>query len=1298
MIKVNLGVEIVCKRWILLAAFLLLFSPVWVCSQNSTTQLRGVLTDKTGARIAGARLRLSNPATGLERNTTSNENGEYQFLQVVPGSWILRVEADGFAPVLRNGINLLVNTPATLDITLTIDQVVATATVQDEPAVINTEDATIGNAFNAGQIASLPSEGRNAVELLSLQPGVAYIGNQVNTGADSRGGSVNGARSDQTNVTVDGLDNNDQLQGLAFTGAMRVPMDSLQEFRITTSGTNADSGRSSGAQVSLVTKSGTNQFRGSLYEYNRTLFGAANDWFNKQAQLTSGLRNKPGQLIRNTFGASLGGPILRDRFFFFANYEGQRSREAVQLTQSVPSAALRQGVVQYLDDSGSTVTLQPSDLKALDQGCLSSGTCPLGNGPSQAVLDVWNGAAQLPNGSKIPAYPVANTATSSGSDGLNILGYTFAAPQPSSLNTILVRLDYHLTADGNQSLFLRANLQDDLTEKAAQFPGEPPSQTLHDNSKGLAAGYTVVVGPNRINNLRYAFVRQGQGQSGPNNSSNISFWNMSDPVSWAHTTNVNVPVHQVVDDFTWTRGSHTFQFGGNWRNVTNNRFSNNQNFFYGSMHPTWLFEGGIAGTGQDLDPSAGGIYPAVASGFRYSYDAAVANVAGLIGSISAAYNQNRSGQFLTQGALVPRHFRSNEIEGYTQDSWHAARNLQLTLGLRYSFLQVPYETSGNQVSPTLGMSEFFKARTQAMQRGEVYRPTINYGLSGKINGKPGYWSASPLNFSPRVAFAWSPSASEGLLHSLLGGNSRTSLRGGFSLVFDHFGQGVVNSFDREGAFGLTSTLENPSGVQTTNCVARFINLGTVPNTNACGGTPELAPQPTGGFPYSPPGVGTPGAFAVAWGLDNKMRTPYAEVANLSLARELPKGLVVEASYIGRWGRHLLQEVDVATPVNMTDPASGMTYFQAARLLAEQVNAQTHEDQIAPIAFWEDMFPGAAGSSGVTGSAPGIPANPSATQNIYDLYYANAPNYTYALQSLDAPTDGVSCFPACSRLGSYAFWHDQFSSLFLWRTSGTSNYNALQLTLRRHAPGLEFDLNYTLSKSMDENSNAERVNEYENGSGIGSGSAVAYSGQVINAWQPKGLYGPSDYDTRHQINANWLYELPIGRGKLFGSSWNRLMNALFGGWQTSGLVRWSSGFPFSIATYAFGTDYEQDGRAVLLGAAPKTGLSKHDGIPNVFQKGSSEAAKFRFAYPGESGQRNNLRGPGYFGIDNSLAKSWSFSETQKLRLTWDIFNLTNSVRFDVGTMKQQLLYSSNLGDFTQTITKPRVMQFGLRYAF
>ena len=298
-------------RWLLALIAATLFGTVGAIAawpQSSTTSLRGTVTDSLAAVVAGAEVVLADSSVAFSRTLKTDDRGAYQFLQVPPGTYTISVAAAGFTNSRKENVVLQVNTPATLNFVLRVGAATTTIDVQGEAPVVNTVDASLGNPFDAKQILEIPSEGRNAVELLSLQAGVTYVGNQVDAAADSRGGSVNGARSDQTNITVDGLDNNDQLLGDAFTGVLRIPMDSLEEFRVVTTNSNADSGRSSGAQVSLVTKSGTNQFHGTAYEYNRTSLGTANDWFNKKAELQSGLPNKPGPLIRNTFGGALGGP------------------------------------------------------------------------------------------------------------------------------------------------------------------------------------------------------------------------------------------------------------------------------------------------------------------------------------------------------------------------------------------------------------------------------------------------------------------------------------------------------------------------------------------------------------------------------------------------------------------------------------------------------------------------------------------------------------------------------------------------------------------------------------------------------------------------------------------------------------------------------------------------------------------------------------------------------------------------------------------------------------------------------
>ena len=296
---------------------------------QATTSVRGSVSDPSGSAIGGATVLLSNPESQTVRTATTGAQGEYQFLFVPPGTYTLTVTAQGFARNEQTGLQLLVNTPATVNAQLKLGQVNESVTVSSEAAALDLVDASIGNSFSETQVKQVPLEGRNVPDLLSLQAGVAYTGNRtdLDKDQDTRNGAVNGARSDQSNITLDGVDVNDQANGYAFTAVLPVTLDSVQEFRVTTTNYGADQGEGSGAQVTLVTKSGTNQLHGSLYEYLRNTATSANDYLVKTAELLDGQPNKPLKLDRNIFGVSVGGPIQKNRLFFFANYEGTRQRE-----------------------------------------------------------------------------------------------------------------------------------------------------------------------------------------------------------------------------------------------------------------------------------------------------------------------------------------------------------------------------------------------------------------------------------------------------------------------------------------------------------------------------------------------------------------------------------------------------------------------------------------------------------------------------------------------------------------------------------------------------------------------------------------------------------------------------------------------------------------------------------------------------------------------------------------------------------------------------------------------------------
>ncbi|HST10862.1 MAG TPA: hypothetical protein VLL05_10835, partial [Terriglobales bacterium] len=359
-------------------------------------------------------------------------------------------------------------------------------------------------------------------------------------------------------------------------------------------------------------------------------------------------------------------------------------------------------------------------------------------------------------------------------------------------------------------------------------------------------------------------------------------------------------------------------------------------------------------------------------------------------------------------------------------------------------------------------------------------------------------------------------------------------------------------------------------------------------------------------------------------------------------------------------------------------------------------------------FWQNMFLKAAGPASTKGSgcAPGsldknhnfTLSTYTATQAMYDMYSCWLHNETTALFQAD-----VLCFPACPTVNGitapYQFYDPQYGSLYAWRSIGNSSYNGGQFSVRHRTGGLETDINYTFSKSMDIGSNAERINNNEGG---------GFASQIINAWSPNQLRAVSDFDTHHQINANWVCDLPFGAGKHFASELHGITNTLIGHWLLSGLFRWTSGFPATVEPGTnWSTNYGLTSAAVQTRFTGDTGAFMVNGSPNLFQNPTGASQDFRFAYPGESGQRNTLRGRGYFGIDLGLAKSWKISESQLVKFSWETFNVTNTTRFDVGSLQAggnngggnlRFTSSASFGKFTSTLTKPRVMQFAFRYSF
>ena len=499
---------------------------------------------------------------------------------------------------------------------------------------------------------------------------------------------------------------------------------------------------------------------------------------------------------------------------------------------------------------------------------------------------------------------------------------------------------------------------------------------------------------------------------------------------------------------------------------------------------------------------------------------------------------------------------------------------------------------------------------------------------------------------------------------------------------------------------MSTAVTNPASIYSIEGSARrpaaprFIDRHTLPPID--NGT---VPSETT-FPYPAPLDN----FAITWGLDSRIKTPYSEAFNASVQRQTRGGFMVEVAYVGRLGRHLLQQLDLAEPVNFVDPQGGGDYFANGTQLSRLVDqnngnygliTDANDNPVASVVnvpaipYFENLFPFMANYDY---------SGESATQAIYNNEWAPY-RAQYGATSAIADID-FFCSYGCPDGYKSIFWQDQFSSLYALSSIGMSSYNAGQVTLRHpFSHGLQMDFSYTMSNSIDMGSDTERSTE--NGTYTSNNDSFS---TIINTWNPSLNRGVSDFDTRHLITADYVYLLPFGRGNHFLSGANGFLDALIGGWQMSGVARWSSGLPFTLFEPGWTTNWEQEGYGVVTG---KVKMHRHFDVngdpqffadPDAITNGVSSGSPIRIPYPGEAGQRNNFRGDGYFDIDSGLSKSWKLREFGVLKFAWEVYNVTNSVRFDPYWIDSGLTDQGALGKASQLLTVPRRMQFSLRYDF
>jgi len=1282
----------------LTASLLLLTS--CALAQTSTTSLQGTVTDPSAAAVANATVDLVSAGTQVQRTAATGSQGEYRFQFLPPGTYALTVTAQGFARFEVKDLQLLVNTPGTANVQLRLGQSTQRVTVSDAGPPLNMVDASIGDTFDESQVKQIPIEGRNVPDLLSLQAGVAYTGNRPDTDRqqDTRNGAVNGARSDQSNVTLDGVDVNDQTSGAAFTSVLPVTLDSVQEFRVTTANYNADQGQGSGAQVALVTKSGSNSYHGSAYEYMRNTITSANDYFLKSAELNSGLPNKPDKLIRNIFGFSLGGPVHKDRLFFFTNYEGKRQREEETVVRTIPTPSLCRGNISYVNKLGTMTTLTPADIANLD-----SNPNVAARGINPAILDLTNHTGYFDKG-----FCTGKFATNDPSvgDGLNYAGYRFAAPVSLDNNAVIARVDYHLTSDGKHILFWRGALQNFSNPQTPFLPGSAPEQTITDHSKGFVVGYTAVLSNTLANTFHWGFTRQSIGFAGDTNQPWNTFLGLDQGITYSH--NFQMPVHNFTDDLSWTKGAHTLQFGGNVGLARDPRLSYLHSFSTAIGTTSWMAPTGFANTTSTLDPGAHG-YPEPANSVAYDYP--MLSLLGMVSQMVGNFNYDRSGNTLAEGTPVKRNYGLNWYELYAQDSWRIKSNLTLTYGMRWEFFPPPWEVNGLQASPSVNLGQQFDQNVANMKKGIGYEGIhpVSFTLGGAANNGSGFYNFEKTDFAPRISIAYTPRFQSGVLQRIFGSGDKTVFRAGFGRVYDRAGMQLINTFDQNAPAGLSATVQNPCCIPTTDGaenVPRISSINVIPQLDLSGA--HFFPAvPDGHFPQTPPSFGQ----AITWGVDQSLKTPHAYTIDVSVGRELPRKFSLQVSYVGRIARNLLTQRDLRQPLDLVDPRSGIDYFTAAARISQLGRqgvpvGQINDAMVGPTAaFWHDMLPPLA--SGAQYHPFGsLPPTTDLMQAIYSLYTTTD---TYPGNEVVGLGNVDLYYALSDTLGNYydfnnatanpspvvgSMLNGQFTSMYGWSSVGTSNYNALQTSLRKQfGAGVEFDLNYTYAKSIDITSAAARVgyNQGLNGS------------QLVNAFAPNQNRAVSDFDTTHQVNANWRVDLPFGKGQVFGRNAGGALDAFIGGWQIWGLARWTSGFPFSVGSgQAWATDWNYSGLATMISPAKAGAFKQPNGSVSAFSDPVAARNSFDYTYTGQSGTRNALRGQGFASLDMSLTKRWRLPwEGHSLQFRGEVFNVPNLKRFNAQSVAnpftlQQL--PSSFGDYTSLLTQPRVMQFALRYEF
>ena len=1172
--------------------------------QGTTSRVTGTVQDPNGATIPGATVTLTNEATNISATTETTSTGTYTFDAVQVGLYTVTVEKQGFKKFISTGNKVDINLPATVNVTLDIGGVTEEVRVQSTAEIVQTSSSgNFGNTVEERTLETLPivgTRGRNPLDFINFQPGVVP---NANTGG---GIHVNGARDRAFNFTLDGIDINESSAGGSNFTPIRTNPDSLTEFQIITSNFTAENGRSSGAQVALVTRSGTNEFHGTVFEFYQTPRFHANAFINNLNR-----QGKP-QFIQHIYGGSVGGPIIKNRTFFFFNLQKLFASETRSVTRTVYTTQARQGLFRYIrgrqnnpaGTSGAVVDASGNVIAGITPcATLSATAClatysvpandPIAAGLDPTILGIIN-KTPLPNNFTV-------------GDGLNTAGFTTTVPANQERQYDLsFKVDHNF--DTNNSVFVRYSrgaqntLSDTANDGTPRFPGFPNWVDTFRSPRNLAVNFRRTFSPTVTNEIVVGFNRFTFSFNNPDPNANsnppFTFTNITDPINFSPPINNRrtITTYQVVDNLSMLRGSHTFKTGINFR------YQKHQDIRSSVAALNTNLAVDFSRTTNPPDATAFKITSALLPGLnatdRNRLLSMINEELGRPGTLAQAFVAESDSAFAAPGTPFLYDARYGEYDAYFQDTWKFRPNLTFDLGVRWEI----------KISPRGGGGDIILVPDRPIRLGEAPSDSIKF-VEGRLFDND--WN----NFAPSVGFAWDPTKS-----------GKMSIRGNFRLAYDR-----MNTF-------ITSSQIFPNMPGTTAGVLNT-TFGTG-GGRVRNGLPILSPTGTPASLRQPPPFST-NSLTV---FDPSTRSPKTYQWGVSAQRDIGFNSVLEINYIGRKGIGLYGAYDV----NQVD------IFSNGFLDAFNIVRAGGESTLINNLLSADAQRIAAGVSGSV-----FLRNTLAAAAVDQGSVAAAAN-TIAIRRNSGQT-----VPVIVQSGFSPFFfrsYPQFSGtpgIRVLDSNDFSFYNALEVELKRRLnKGLTYQVSYTLAKSMDTRSFDPTF------SVVSTANAQSASSTLFDKRNRRLNYARSDFDRRHVLQGYMVYDLPFGKGRNLLKDANPIVDHLIGGWELGSVWLWASGRPFTVYSGINTISNVVQTPANCYGCSATMGnLVVENG--RTFWFSSAQRALFSAPAPGDFSVvgRNYFNTPATFLMSLTLGKRIKFTESMNLEIRGEFQNVTNHVNQD-----------------------------------